>query len=296
MTQLTHRSAEPPSYAIANGIFLRMLGVVYLIAFWSLAVQIRGLIGHDGILPAVEYFAAASEWASSQHMGLDRFRLLPTLCWISTSDAFLVALSAGGAVLAVLLMIGLAPVVLLPLLWIDYLSLSVVCGEFLQYQWDALLLETGLLAIFLAPLALWLPFRGEIDPPHISRWLLWWLLFRLLFGSGVVKLASGDPTWANLTALAFHYETQPLPTPVAWYAHHLPLWFHKVSTAGTLAVELLVPWLFFGPRRLRLIGCGLSVGLQVIIWTTGNYTFFNLLRSEERRVGKECRSRWSPYH
>ena len=22
----------------------------------------------------------------------------------------------------------------------------------------------------------------------------------------------------------------------------------------------------------------------------------NLLRSEERRVGKECRSRWSPYH
>jgi hypothetical protein len=274
---LTPRSSQPSSYAIATGLFLRMLGLVYLIAFWSLAVQISGLIGHDGILPAREYLAAASEWASSQQMGLDRFRLLPTLCWISTSDAFLVALSAGGAVLAVLLMIGLAPVVLLLLLWIDYLSLSVVCGEFLQYQWDALLLETGLLAIFLAPLALWLPFRGGIDPPRISRWLLWWLLFRLLFGSGVVKLASGDPTWANLTALAFHYETQPLPTPVAWYADHLPLWFHKVSTAGTLAVELLVPWLFFGPRRLRLIGCGLSVALQVIIWTTGNYTFFNLL-------------------
>jgi hypothetical protein len=274
---LTHLSAHPPSYAIATGIFLRMLGLVYLIAFWSLAVQIRGLIGHDGILPAGEYLAAASEWASSQQMGLDRFRLLPTLCWFSTSDAFLVALPVVGAVLAALLVAGVAPVVVLPLLWVDYLSLSVACGEFLSYQWDALLLETGLLAIFLAPLALWLPFRGGIDPSRISRWLLWWLLFRLLFGSGIVKLASGDPTWANLTALAFHYETQPLPTPIAWYAHHLPLWFQKLSTASTLAVELVAPWFIFGPRRLRLAAAGLSVGLQVIIWTTGNYTFFNLL-------------------
>ena len=24
--------------------------------------------------------------------------------------------------------------------------------------------------------------------------------------------------------------------------------------------------------------------------------YFAILRSEERRVGKECRSRWSPYH
>lgn len=272
-----NQSNRRASYALATAIFLRILGVVYLIAFWSLAVQIRGLIGQDGILPAREYMAAAGEWASSQQMGLDRFRLLPTLCWFSTSDAFLVALSVGGAVLAALLVVGIAPLVLLPLLWIDYLSLSVVFGEFLSYQWDTLLLETGLLSIFLAPLAFWLPVRGGADPSRISRWLLWWLLFRLVFGSGVVKLASGDPTWANLTALAFHYETQPLPTPIAWYAHHFPLWFQKVSTAGTLAVELVAPWFIFGPRRLRLVACGLFVALQVTIWLTGNYTFFNLL-------------------
>ena len=29
---------------------------------------------------------------------------------------------------------------------------------------------------------------------------------------------------------------------------------------------------------------------------TGSLLDWNLLRSEERRVGKECRSRWSPYH
>jgi hypothetical protein len=276
MTLLNQGKSPPATYAFATGLFLRLLGVVYLIAFWSLAVQIRGLIGEEGILPAREYMAAAGEWARSQQMGLDRFRLLPTLCWFGTSDTFLVALSSGGAVLATLLIAGIAPVVLLPLLWIDYLSLSVVCGEFLGYQWDTLLLETGLLSIFLAPLALWLPVRG-VDPPRVSRWLLWWLLFRLLFGSGVVKLASGDPTWANLTALAFHYETQPLPTPIAWYAHHLPLSVQKVSTAATLTFELVAPWFIFGPRRLRLVACGLSVVLQISIWLTGNYTFFNLL-------------------
>ena len=28
----------------------------------------------------------------------------------------------------------------------------------------------------------------------------------------------------------------------------------------------------------------------------GQYSSIKLIRSEERRVGKECRSRWSPYH
>jgi hypothetical protein len=209
-------------------------------------------------------------------MGIDRFRLLPTLGWFDTSDTFLVALPVAGAVLSALLIVGVAPALLLLLLWIDYLSLSVLCGEFLSYQWDTLLLETGLLAVVLAPAALWLPLRG-IDPPRVARLLLWWLLFRLLFGSGVVKLASGDPTWRDLTALAFHYETQPLPTPVAWYVHHLPLWFHKLSTAGTIGIELVAPWLIFGPRTLRLVACALSVGLQATIALTGNYTFFNLL-------------------
>jgi hypothetical protein len=262
---------------VAGWVFGRMLGIVYFIAFWSLARQVVGLIGHDGILPAHAYMDNVRAWASAEQIGIDRYRLLPTLCWISTSDAFLEALCAGGAALASLLIAGVAPLVVLPLLWLTYLSLSVVGQDFLSFQWDALLLETGFLAIFIVPAVGRERFRDAADPPRLGVWLLLWLLFRLMVGSGAVKLASGDPTWRNLTALTFHYETQPIPTPISWYAYHLPVWLHNASTAAVLATELLVPFLIFGPRRLRILACVLLVGLQTLIALTGNYTFFNLL-------------------
>jgi hypothetical protein len=254
-----------------------LIGVVYLVAFWSLAVQIRGLTGQDGILPAAQFMAAVRTWAATEQIGLGRFWFIPTLFWLGTSDSLLQGACIGGAALAVLLISGVAPALLLPLLWFGYLSLVVVCRPFLWYQWDTLLLEAGSLSLLVAPLVWWHSPRRPIEPPRLGRWLLWWLLFRLMFGSGVVKLASGDPTWPGLTALTFHYETQPLPTPVAWYAHLLPVWFQKASTAGVLGVELLAPWLIFAPRRLRLFGGALLVGLQAVVWLTGNYTFFNLL-------------------
>ena len=270
-------TTQPSTYAVANWFFLRGLGLVYLIAFLSLALQIRGLVGHDGILPAREYMAAARGWADAHQLGLDRLRVLPTLAWFDTSDAFLEGLSVGGAALASLLILGVAPALLLPLLWVGYLSLAVVCRDFLSYQWDALLLETGFLAIFVAPLVRWDRFRRIVDPPRVAVWLLWFLLFRLMFGSGIVKLASGDPTWRTLTALTFHFETQPLPTPAAWYAHQLPRWCQQGSTLLVLGIELAVPWLIFAPRRLRAIGGTLLVSLQGLIGLTGNYAFFNPL-------------------
>jgi hypothetical protein len=266
-----------PTYAVAGWVFGRLLGIVYFLAFWSLGRQVVGLIGHDGILPAHIYMDSARAWASAEQIGIDRYHLLPTLCWISTSDAFLEGLCAGGAVLASLLIAGVAPPVVLLLLWLTYLSLSVVGQDFLSFQWDALLLETGFLAIFIVPAAGRERFRDAADPPRLGVWLLLWLLFRLMFGSGAVKLASGDPTWRNLTALTFHYETQPIPTPVSWYAHHLPVWLHKASTAAVLGTELLVPVLILGRRRLRALACVLLVGLQMLIALTGNYGFFNLL-------------------
>jgi hypothetical protein len=156
-----------------------------------------------------------------------------------------------------------------------------------------------LLAVFLAPLVGWDRFRRIVDPPRVAVWLLWGLLFRLMFGSGVVKLASGDSTWRTLSALAFHYETQPLPTPVAWYAYHLPQWFHHGSTALVLAIELGVPWLIFAPRRLRAVGGALLIGLQTLIALTGNYAFFNLLSIglclflfDDAALGRLVRGRW----
>jgi lipase maturation factor 1 len=265
------------SYAIAGWLFLRLIGVAYLFAFWSLAQQADGLIGHDGILPVREYMAALAAAADSQRIGWDRIRLVPTLFWLGTSDGFLRALCVSGTVLAGLLIAGAMPALLLPLLWAGYLSLAVVCRDFLSYQWDALLLEAGLLALPFASLTRWDWLSRATDPPRIARWLVWWLLFRLMFGSGVVKLASGDPTWWGLTALAVHYETQPIPTPVAWYVARLPLWFHKMSTAMVLAVELIAPWLVVGPRRLRHFAASLLIGLQVLIALTGNYAFFNVI-------------------
>jgi hypothetical protein len=265
------------THATAAWVFLRLLGLVYLCAFWSLSTQILGLLGRDGILPARLYMDGARMWAEGNQVGIDRFRVLPTLCWVSTSDSFLNGLGLAGIALAVLLMAGIAPVVVLPLLWLTYLSLSVVGRDFLSFQWDALLLEAGLLAIFIAP-RVWLD-RWSVRraPPPVGVWLLVWLLFRLMLGSGVVKLSSGDPTWRSLTALTFHYETQPIPTPAAWYAHHLPVWWHKASTLVTFAIELAVPVFVFGSRRWRLAAFTLIIGLQALIAVTGNYAFFNLL-------------------
>lgn len=322
------RHVERPDYFLTRGIFLRALGLVYLVAFVSLWTQINGLIGHDGILPAKQLMSAAGQYYDAQGIGLDRYRELPTLCWLESSDGFLHFQCAAGTILAVLLIMGLAPAPSLILLWLIYLSLTTVGQVFLEYQWDNLLLEAGFLAIFLAPLQLfpnylaaifcprtnpaghvresrdrggaetvsavsnsvslagagavhpacaraWL--RGEGPPSRIVIWLLRVLLFKLMFSSGCVKLASGDPAWRHLTALTFHYCTQPLPTWIAWYASQAPLWFLKCSCAGMFLIELGAPFLFFMPRRIRFIGAGAVAFLQILILLTGNYGFFNLL-------------------
>ena len=270
-------SSGSPRYAFANWLFLRLLGVVYLFAFWSLAQQVQLLIGHDGILPASEYLSEARVWADASGIGWDRYRLLPTVFWLGTSDRFLQIVPVAGAILALFQMAGVGSIVVLPAMWLLYLSLNVVGRDFLSFQWDALLLEAGVVAIALAPIRWWHRVDDRQDPPPAARWLVWWLLFRLMFGSGFVKLASGDPSWHNLTALAFHYETQPLPTPVGWFAAQLPRWVQQVSTALTLAIELVAPWLIVAGVRPRRIAALLFIGLQALIALTGNYAFFNLL-------------------
>ncbi len=269
-------SVERQGMMRTRALFLRLLGVVYFLAFLSLWVQVDGLIGSRGILPAAEYMAGARAWANEQRLGVDAFRLLPTLTWWSAGDGFLHALCAGGAAAALLLAGGVAPAATTFLLWLDYLSLSVVSRDFLSFQWDALLLETGLLAVFLSPWSLTLS-RARSAPSRVVVGLLKWLLFRLMFSSGVVKLASGDPSWRDLTALTYHYETQPLPTWIGWYAHQLPLWFQKLSATTMFTIELAVPFLIFAPRRLRLVAAGAFVAFQALIAATGNYCFFGLL-------------------
>ena len=264
-------SVLAPTYEVANALFLRLLGLCYLAAFVSLWVQIDGLVGARGILPVSEFL----EWVRGQ-TGAGRYWLLPTLSWISASDAALHLQCAAGVAVSLLLVAGLVPAWSALAAWGLYLSLSIAGQQFLGFQWDVLLTEAGLLAVFLAPPALRL-LRRRLASPRLARFLLVWLLFRLMLSSGAVKLVSHDPAWRSLTALRVHYETQPLPPWTAWFVHQLSPAFQTASCVFLFFVELAVPFLYFAPRRLRLFACAMTVLLQVLIASTGNYAFFNLL-------------------
>jgi predicted DCC family thiol-disulfide oxidoreductase YuxK len=247
-------------YALVSWVFLRLLGGIYLAAFVSLGVQILGLVGHEGILPAGDYLRAAH-----QAIGNSAYRYLPTLFWLNSSDAALVAGTVAGGLLGLLVMVNRCTRPALIGLFTLYLSYTCVGQDFLSFQWDSLLLEVGFLAIFLT------------GGSRIVIWLYRWLLFRYLFLAGIVKWLSGDTTWHGLTALEYHFWTQPLPTPLAWYAAQLPSWLLIAGTAATLFIELGSVFLIFLPRRLRAAAACCVLLLQSLIVLTGNYNFFNLL-------------------
>ncbi len=249
----------PLSYVFIEWLFVRALALIYLIAFVSFGTQVRGLIGSHGILPVHSYLQALVD-----SFGFSRYWLVPTVLWLRHDDVTLVWTCIAGAGLAIVLVIGFAQRLVLLSLYVLYLSLCAAGQDFMSFQWDMLLLETGFLAIFLGH-------------SKLVVWLMRWLLFRLMFLSGSVKLLSHDPAWRSFHAMEFHYWTQPLPTPVAWYMNQLPARFHQASTAVVFVCELLVPLLIFGPRRVRHFAAFSIIALQILILTTGNYTFFNIL-------------------
>jgi hypothetical protein len=264
ITRLTFGTRiEPTQFELTQWLFLRVLALIYAIAFGSLAGQVLGLMGANGISPAAGYLARLAE-----NFGAMRYFAFPTVFWWNTGDAVLRAGAWVGLGLAVLLFFGVAERAMLAALYVLYLSYSFAGQEFLTFQWDSLLLEAGFLAIFFG--------RSDLGLRTVG-WLYRWLVFRLFFLSGYVKLGSHDPTWANGTALRYHYHTQPLPTMLAWYADKLPGWFQSWSVFTVLAVELGGPFLIFLPRRIRMAGAWAMLGLQALIFMTGNYTFFGLL-------------------
>lgn len=264
------QSLVPPRYTVGPEIFLRLLAVVFAIAFASFWWQLRGLIGPDGLLPATPFLDAVTA-----QLGASRWWRLPTLCWIFGGGWFLHLLCAGGLALSAAAFLGRARAGCFGLLAASYLSLIGAGQLFLSFQWDAFLVECGFLAVFLS--AGNAGSDGRREPASLARLLGWWLAFRLLFLSGVVKLTSGDAAWRDLSAMLYHYETQPLPTRFAWWAHQLPEWFQRFSCGTFLAIELVLPFLFFTTQRLRRGAALGQIGLQVLIALTGNYTFFNLL-------------------
>lgn len=252
------RVRSPGSFTTVESLFLKLLGLVYFSAFASLWPQILGLVGSRGIAPAARLMTALHS-----ELGARAFFYVPSLFWFNTSDSALVLFCLFGCLASLLLTLGLFTRPAAIACFALYLSLSSVGQPFTSFQWDALLLEAGFLAIFAG-----------------APWLVWayrLLLFRLMFESGWVKLASHDSNWRNLHALRFHFMTQPLPNSVAYFMDRAPTRVLDALTAVTLAIELLAPFLLFSPRFTRRIGVALLALLQLAILLTGNYAFFNLL-------------------
>ncbi|XP_042191166.1 lipase maturation factor 2a [Callorhinchus milii] len=256
------------------------LSLTFLTAFSSLYLQLPGLYGKDGILPArrMLHFSAKPL--------LEQLKDAPTLLWLcphlgldTEQGMELICLLGSALSFAALLIKQLRDSIIFFCLWFLYLSLHQVGQVFLFFQWDSLLLEVGFLAVLVAPLHL-RKWRSAAHRHHdrVTFWLVRWLFFRLMFASGVVKLTSRCPTWWGLTALTYHYESQCIPTPGAWFAHQLPVWLHKLSVVIVYTIEIAVPLLFFSPtRRLRIFSFYIQALLQILIIVTGNYNFFNLL-------------------
>ena len=265
-------SLDTPTWFLTRRVFLFLLSLIYLVAFLSLWTQIEGLVGQKGILPVESFLKDVQA-----HRGSDRFWNWPTMFWLHAGDGFLQAICLLGVGVSLCVMANWAVGLGLLVMWGFYLSLFNVAQPFLGFQWDTLLLETGFLALFLVPWRRNKGTTGEPPPSPLVLFLFRFLLFRVVFTSGLVKIISQDPTWNDLTALYYHYETQPLPTWIGWYVHQLPHGFQEFSVACVFIIQLGVVFLIFGPRRIRYIGCAVLVFHEVLILLTGNYCFFNLL-------------------
>ncbi len=250
---------RPPRYGLAAFLFTRLFGLIYFSAFASFGVQALGLIGSHGIVPLTAMLDTVYN-----RIGPDGYFEMPMVFWLNASDVMIQAVCWTGAAFSLLVFFNRLPRLGLVVCYLLYLSLLNAGNVFMYYQWDTFLLEAGFLTLLL----------NFATRPGI--WLLRWLLFRFMFMSGVVKLSSGDPNWWNLSALHYHFLTQPLPTPLAWHAAHLPAGVLAFSTGAMFVVELGLPFLIFCPRRLRFIaGFGILL-LESLIFITGNYNWFNL--------------------
>jgi Lipase maturation factor len=261
-----------PSYLAARWLFLRALGLIFFSTFYSLFFQIRGLIGPEGLLPARNYLQQVARTT-----GDARLWLAPTVLWWSSSDRALLALSIVGLAASLLLVFNLAPRGMIFICLVVFLSFISAAQDFSSYQSDSMLMEAGFISLFFAPSG-WRPGWGASQPAsRASRYLLVWLWFRIYFESGIAKMLGHDPEWRNFTAMDQYYQNGPLPTWIAWYAQHLPHWFHASTAFLTLALELVLVFAVFLPRRFRLALFFFVTPWEIGIILTSNYAFLNYL-------------------
>jgi lipase maturation factor 1 len=254
-------------------LFLRALGGIYFSAFFSLVFQIRGLIGPGGILPANEYLQAVA-----RSVGYSRgLWFAPTLLWLASGPHMLTALCWVGMGASLLLALNVWPRGMLAICFLCFLSFVSAAQDFSSYQSDGMLLEAGFVALFFAPPGIRPGLGLTWRPSRASLFLLQWEWFRIYFESGVAKIAGGDPEWRNFTAMDEYYQNGPLPTWIGWYMQHLPHWFHAATVFATLALELVLVWMLFLPRRWRIACFFIVTPWQLGVILSANYTFLNYL-------------------
>ena len=255
--------SDPGTHVLVRFLFRRGLALVYLVAFLVAATQFRALAGEEGLLPLGPRLERRS------------LREAPGLFQFVRSDRAVGAAAWLGVGLAALALLGLparfgslAAGVVWGSLWLLYLSFVNAGGSFYGFGWESMLLETGFLAIFLG--------GADVGTPVLVLFLLRWTLFRNMFGAGLIKLR-GDDCWRDLTCMEYHYETQPMPNPLSWYAHHLPLPVHRAAVVVNHVVELVVPFLYFAPQPFAAIAGVATICFQAWLSLTGNFSWLNLL-------------------
>jgi len=261
-----------PSYWLTRFVILRLLGLVYAIAFLVAINQVVPLIGSHGLLPLDSYFTQVSHTLGSAGKGFVR---LPSIFWLGRSDTALLITAWLGFIIALMVTAGYTNALLMGLLWFMYMSFVHAGQDWYGYGWEIQLNETGFLAIFLCPLLDMRPFPRQA-PPFPIIVLFRWLIFRIMFGSGMIKYR-GDATWRNSTALYYYFETQPIPGPFTRWFHFLPRVWLRIGVWFNWLAELMAPWFVFGPRLARHIAGVIIVLLQLSIVVSGNLSFLNWL-------------------
>jgi len=266
------QKAGRPTYWLTRFLILRLLGLIYAVAFLVLINEIIPLIGSSGLLPLGIFLQRVSETLGSNSAGFIR---LPSFFWFTHSDSALLILAWIAFILSCVVIAGYANAPILALLWIIYMSFVHIGQDWYGYGWEIQLLETGFLAIFLCPLVDMRPFPKRAPPMPIIV-LFRWLIFRIMLGSGLIKIR-GDEIWRNGTALYYHFETQPIPGPLSRWFHFLPHWILKMGVWYNFLAELVAPWFIFWPRIGRHIAGLVILILQIILIFSGNLSFLNWL-------------------